>query len=240
MRRFHLPYAILLLLSIFFIAPCMQAAPLIEIDSDTLLRITTPAPSLPPLPPSVLAQVEAAEHRGRNVTGPHINATVAAALNYTQFEYTLVNALYEIDQSLCLNEALTMGAADVAAMLSECTVDQVNNGSCSYATKSAVESMFQTVGWSSPDFAGVALARKFPAAFFNWSGPAGEGGDGLRGIRAYAAALEVTDIVTRELGPAVRSGLYKLAAAGAVELLNDEVYAYVVIGKAAGQTCYEP
>ncbi len=216
-----------------------QAVSVIELEREELLRLVTPQPSLPPLPPAVEAAVEAAERRHGNITGPHINVTVAAALNYTQFEYTLVNSLVSMNPDICLNEALTMGASDVAAILTECTIAQVNNDTCSYARKSEVESMFRSVGWNSSDFVGVALARKFPAAFFNWSGPAGEGGDGLRGLRAFAAGLEVSDIVTRALGPTVHNGTYRFAAAGAVELLTDEVYAYVVVGNAAGQHCYQ-
>ncbi|KAK4530987.1 hypothetical protein CCYA_CCYA06G1844 [Cyanidiococcus yangmingshanensis] len=239
MNRFYPVFVIFLLLSLLSCLTGTGAVPLIEIEPESLLRLATPAPSLPPLPPAVLAAVEAAEHSHGNITGPHINETIAAALNYTQFQYTLANSLLSIDPHICLNEALTMGAGDVAAMLTECTIAQVNSDNCSYASKSVIEPMFRSVGWDSSDFVGIALARKFPAAFFNWSGPAGEGGDGLRGIRAFAAGLELSDNITRGLGPALRSGSYKLAAAGAVELLNDEVYAYVVVGRAPGQTCYK-
>lgn len=171
-------------------------------------------------------------------SGPSINGTLAAALNYTQFEYTLVNALLSVDPDLCLNEALTVGASNVVDLLVLCTVHEVHVGNCSEASPSAIASALAAAGWSGTNFTGYPLAAKLPASDFNWTTPIGEDGEGLRGRKAYEVGLSAAAKVIESLNATLESRVYRLAGSYAYVLRDDLVYAYVVIGNAPNQSCY--
>jgi hypothetical protein len=172
-------------------------------------------------------------------SGIFINETDAMALNISQYDFTIINSLAELDRKLCVNKALTIGAANVVDNMVECSIADVNAGNCSALTKPAIKSALATDGWTSPDYMGVAYAVKLPAHYFNWSSPYAYGGEGLFGREAYEAALLVVPSMKRALHSALVSDRYKFIASYTAQMLNDQVYTYVVLGADPSQTCYQ-
>jgi hypothetical protein len=174
-------------------------------------------------------QVRAADNRTH-----HLPDAVAAALNYTQFEYTLANSLYKINPHICLNYALSVAAANLADLLTYCTPDQVGNNSCSALTPGAIARTLLAAGWTSTNIQLVDLAAKVPARYFNWSTS-----DGLSGLQAYHVGLQAAPYVVNQLRPYLHSGQLNLVGVGAVALRTDYVYAMVALGGDPSQHCYE-
>ncbi len=165
----------------------------------------------------------------------HLADAVAAGLNYTQFEYTLANSLYQVNPRICLNYALSIAAANLADLLTYCTPDQVGANNCSALTPGAIAETLLSAGWTSTNIQLVDLAAKVPARYFNWSHA-----DGLSGRQAYHVGLMAAPDVVRQLYPYLRSQELNLAGVGAVALHNDYVYAMVAIGADSSQDCYHP
>ena len=162
-----------------------------------------------------------------------LDENVADQLNYTQFEYTVVNALHHLNPKICLNEALSIGAANVVDILTLCTVEEVAGGRCTEVTGADIQSQLEQAGWSGTDYEAAQIAMKLPASYFNWTD-----GAGLVGHEAYEAALKVVPGIESVLGATARAGHLYLAGAAVVAELDDNVYAYVVLGSAPNQTCY--
>lgn len=171
-------------------------------------------------------------------TGIYINETDALALNISQYDFTIMNSLATLDHKLCLNKALTIGVANVVDNMVECSIADVNARNCSALKKPAVEEALATDGWTSTDYAGFAHAVKLPAHYFNWSSPYAYGGEGLFGREAYEAALLVVPDIERALHASLVSDRYKFIASYTAQMLNDEVYTYVVLGADPSQSCF--
>ncbi|KAK4531420.1 hypothetical protein CCYA_CCYA08G2277 [Cyanidiococcus yangmingshanensis] len=164
----------------------------------------------------------------------HLSDAVASALNYTQFEYTLANSLYQVNPRICLNYALSIAAANLADLLTYCTPEAVGNNNCSALTPGAIAQTLLSAGWTSTEIQLVDLAAKVPARYFNWSHA-----DGLSGRQAYEVGLQAAPDVVRQLLPYLRRQELNLAGVGAVALHDDYVYAMVAIGAGSSQHCYE-
>ncbi|KAK4538555.1 hypothetical protein CDCA_CDCA18G4580 [Cyanidium caldarium] len=162
-----------------------------------------------------------------------LDENVADQLNYTQFEYTVVNALHHLNPKICLNEALSTGAANVVDLLTLCTVEEVASGGCTEVTGADIQSQLELAGWSGTDYKAAQIAMKLPASYFNWTD-----GAGLVGHEAYEAALKVVPGIESVLGATARDGHMYLAGAALVAERDDNIYAYVVLGSAPNQTCY--
>ncbi|KAK4535166.1 hypothetical protein CDCA_CDCA04G1191 [Cyanidium caldarium] len=163
----------------------------------------------------------------------NLNENVAMTLNYTQFDYTLANALHKINPKICLNYDLTIAAENVADLLPSCTVDEVGADNCSSLTASSVREAFASAGWNSSDVQGVQLAASLPARDFNFTY-----GEGLVGRTGYEQGLRAAPQVVSKLRPYLEARRLNLAGVGSVSLLDDKVYAFVVIGEGGGQKCY--
>ncbi|KAK4535163.1 hypothetical protein CDCA_CDCA04G1188 [Cyanidium caldarium] len=170
--------------------------------------------------------------------GPLLNMTIAGDLNYSQYDYTLINSIMAVNPHLCLNYALTLAAADLVDMATLCTVAEVNANNCSQLTPNATTDTLRRVGWTSPSVTGVAIATHLPGRYFNWTSELGEAGTGLYGYKAYEAGLLAVPKLEAKLNSTLKAGRYNLAASYTVALLSDDVYSYVLLGESPDQHCY--
>lgn len=196
-----------------------QADPVTEWDADFVLRVA-PSPS-----PSAS-------------TGILVNETSAASLNYSQYAFTLVNSLYHVNPKLCLNQVLTIGAANVVDNMVQCTVEEVTANNCSEIVPHEIGKSLFSAGWTSPNVTGFAMAVKLPAKYFNWTSPAGESGMGLTGKKGFEAATLAVPKVVAALRSTLEAKEYNFVGAYSVPLLDDQVYTYVVLGQDPAQMCY--
>ena len=174
----------------------------------------------------------------RALGGIYINETDAMALNVSQYDFTIMNALADLDHDLCLNKGLIIGAANVVDNMVECPIADVAAGNCSALGRAAVESALAVGGWTSTGYMGAAHATKLPAHYFNWSSPYAYGGEGLFGREAFEAAMLVVPEMERVFRSALTSGRYKFIASYTAQMLNDEIYTYVILGSDPSQHCY--
>lgn len=166
-------------------------------------------------------------------SGGVLSQDVAETLNYTHYEYTLLNALHHENPKICINEALTIGAANVADLLTYCSVEEVNSNTCHYVTPDLIRQTLEQYGFHGGDYVGVEMATSLPSSYFNWTY-----GEGLVGREGWKAALLQVPTLLDKLGPELRAQRLNLAGAGTAVLRTDLVYTFVVIGTAPNQTCY--
>ncbi|KAK4537897.1 hypothetical protein CDCA_CDCA14G3922 [Cyanidium caldarium] len=168
---------------------------------------------------------------------PILNETIAFDLNYTQFDYTLINSLLVVDPRLCLNTALTVGAANAVELLVLCTVEEVQAGNCSTGQPANISYALHSAGWTGDDYRSVALAAHLPASYFNFSSLIGEETGGLYGEHAFHAALSASAFVMSKLNHTLMTHEYRFAGAAFAALASYEVYAFVVVGNSPDQHC---
>ncbi|KAK4532676.1 hypothetical protein CCYA_CCYA13G3533 [Cyanidiococcus yangmingshanensis] len=166
-------------------------------------------------------------------SGGVLNEDVAETLNYTHFDYTLLNALHHKNPKICINEALTIGAANVADLLTYCSVEEIKSSTCHYVTPELIRETLAQAGFVGGEYVGVELATSLPASYFNWTL-----GEGLAGEKGWKAALLAMPTLLEKLGPELSAQRLNLAGAGTAVLRTDLVYTFVVLGASSNQTCY--
>ncbi|KAK4537960.1 hypothetical protein CDCA_CDCA15G3985 [Cyanidium caldarium] len=165
---------------------------------------------------------------------PHrLSEDVAATLNLTQLEYSIGNALYQVNPKLCLNHDLTLGSLDVGDLLTFCSLDEVSSGHCAQVNHTVILQQLAAAGWHSDNISTAVAAGKFSESLFNFTE-----GSGLHGRSGYEVATKLAPTLIRQLSGALHARQQNLLGVGTIILADFEVYAFVVLGASPHQFCY--